>query len=312
MGLVALAAVVACGGKGTPGPDDNENNNGGNGGNGGQPGVVPVIVFDMVVGGNRDIYSVKADGSALTRLTTAAVEDRHPTAAGQRVVFMSAGENGRPELFSVSLASKLQARLTDSPNFIELDPALSPDGKRLAYSLAVTTEEGSATKIVVADWEAVGAKVAAPAFGFAETIESSASWAPDSKRLVFVSTTNGTADLFVMDLSGSEPVVTPFQVADGAQIDPAWSPDGSTIAFASSVDGNTDIYVAPATGGTPTRLTTRAGADGSPTWLADGRIAFIAFEGNASRLRIVDPKAPDQITDVNIAEGSPMRPAGVR
>src|SRR5215208_6723543 len=290
--LTLVAGVAACGGASGVGPDDDDD--GGNGGNGGTPGAVPVIVFDMVVDGNRDIYSVKADGSDLTRLTTSPGDDRHPTAAGTRVVFTSNRNSGAAELYTVSLATKNEARLTESPNRQELDPAISPDGKRLAFSAAG----------------------GAPAFGYEGAVESSASWSPDGTRLVFASTQSGTADIYILDLGQSgAPKVTPFQgtTTTEADFEPAWSPDGKSIAFTSNrAGGDAEIYVAAVAGGEPVRLTTRAGTDASPTWLSDGRIAYVAWDGDSSRLRIVDPKNPAQPVDVNIGAGSPQRPAGVR
>jgi len=316
LALLALAAgVAACGGASGVGPDDDDD--GGNGGNGGTPGAVPVIVFDMVVDGNRDIYSVKADGSDLTRLTTSPGDDRHPTAAGTRVVFTSNRNSGAAELYTVSLATKNEARLTESPNRQELDPAISPDGKRLAFSAAGgAVVGGGATKIWVGDNEAFSAAVAAPAFGYEGAVESSASWSPDGTRLVFASTQSGTADIYILDLGQSgAPKVTPFQgtTTTEADFEPAWSPDGKSIAFTSNrAGGDAEIYVAAVAGGEPVRLTTRAGTDASPTWLSDGRIAYVAWDGDSSRLRIVDPKNPAQPVDVNIGAGSPQRPAGVR
>jgi hypothetical protein len=47
-----------------------------------------MILFDMVVDGNRDLYHAAPDGRDLERLTTHAAADYDPTVAGDPVVFV--------------------------------------------------------------------------------------------------------------------------------------------------------------------------------------------------------------------------------
>src|SRR5690625_4538791 len=93
----------------------------------------PFVAFDLLIGGNRDIYRVDLDGSGLERLTTSPAEDREPTVAGESVVFVSY-RDGNAELYALSLADPEAApvRLTTTAAS-ETQPALSPDGSRLAF-----------------------------------------------------------------------------------------------------------------------------------------------------------------------------------
>ncbi len=77
---------------------------------------------------------------------------------------------------------------------------------------------------------------------------------------------------------------------------PAVSPDGSQIAFMSDSSGNWEIYVtsayAPAaqTGQEPGRLTRHAARDGLPTWSPDGRwLAFVSERGGAWAVWAIRP-----------------------
>jgi len=92
--------------------------------------------------------------------------------------------------------------------------------------------------------------------------------------VAFLSTRDGTAEIYVMQANGSNPVrLTTNALAEGGKM--GWSPDGSKIAFYAAGDANTGIYVMDADGGNVTRLTQGASNDRSPTWSPDGRrIAF--------------------------------------
>lgn len=64
----------------------------------------------------------------------------------------------------------------------------------------------------------------------------------------------------------------------------SWSPDGERLVFAAKSRAdlgrnlNTDLWLVPRVGGEPRRLTTNPGPDEQPTWLPDGRIAYMRAE----------------------------------
>ncbi|WP_299535401.1 TolB family protein [Ulvibacterium sp.] len=98
-----------------------------------------------------------------------------------------------------------------------------------------------------------------------------------SSKILFTSTRDGNAEVYVMDFDGSNPTrLTNNQAYDG---DATWSPDGSQIAFSSNRDGNLEIYIMDADGSNVKRITNNPGEDNSPTWSPDG--SMIAF--NTSR-----------------------------
>ena len=92
-----------------------------------------------------------------------------------------------------------------------------------------------------------------------------------------------------MTLGGSQSLLAGGSSAD---VEAAWSPDGTRIAFASNRTGDTELYILTVATSTVTRLTTRAGSDGAPTWLADGRIVYTCTQGAQFRLCIIDPANP--------------------
>lgn len=246
--------------------------------------LLPVVVFDRSVSGNRDLYRVALDGSDLVRMTTATGDDVNPTVGGNTVVWTSF-RTGNAELWSMPLAGGTETRLTTT-SAAETDPALSYDGTRLAY---VTNAQLGTGKVWTAAPNMTGAARATPAgFGLDGAPEIGPAWAPTGNHLALVSTGNGSPDLFDFAMPGTPRLLAGS--ADFSEVDPAWSPDGTHIVYVSTVTGGGDLYLIRVSDGQVTRLTAREGADAAPTWLRDGRIVYQEW-GAASTvtLRWLDP-----------------------
>src|SRR5690349_24727341 len=95
------------------------------------PPPPPVIVFDWLRNGNRDIYRATLDGTDTVRLTSNPGDDQHPTERAGVVVFTSY-RDGNGELYTVPSTGGTERRLTNTAAN-ETQPALSPDGRHIAY-----------------------------------------------------------------------------------------------------------------------------------------------------------------------------------
>jgi TolB protein len=247
-----------------------------------QARLLPVVLFDRVVGGNRDLYRVALDGSDLVRLTTHAAEEMNPTTGGGRVVFTSY-RDGNAELYSMPLAGGAETRLTSTAAF-ETEPALNREGTRLAYA----SDASGVSTVFVASADGTGAvRAAAAGFGFAGAPEASPAWFPGGQRLALVGTPNGTADIFDLASAGGMPSL--LRGGEGAEVTPAFSPDGRHLSYASTAPGNAELYVLTLATGAVSRLTNRAGTDASGTWTHDGRIVYLAYTATGNEVRWVDP-----------------------
>lgn len=261
----------------------------------------PAVVFDMSVGGNRDIYRVALDGGELARLTQHASDDRDPTVGGGNVTFVTF-RHGNGELYTLPLAGGAETRVTTTSRS-ESAPALSADGQRLAYA----TDPSGVAKLWTAMATGSGAAAAAPNFGFDGSPETSPTWAPSGGRLAFVGTAGGSADIFQLEL-GKAPELLIGGTA--AEVDPAWSADGQWVAFASTREGDAALFIVRVSDRAVTRLTTRTGTEAEPAWTRDGRLVYTEFlAAGQSRLVWIDPAAPQTVNVIPVQGGSPRRPA---
>jgi dipeptidyl aminopeptidase/acylaminoacyl peptidase len=110
------------------------------------------------------------------------------------------------------------------------DPTISPDGKWVA--LAVSTPDMSANRNASNIWiVSTGGGEAAQLTQSGH--DSSPAWSPDGKTLAFLSSRDGSSQVYVLSMDGGEAhAVT--HLSTGADM-VRWSPDGKAIVFTSSV-----------------------------------------------------------------------------
>src|SRR2546427_9838926 len=142
------------------------------------PRVVPppVIVFDWLRNGNRDIYRAALDGKDTVRLTSAPGDDQHPTERAGTVVFTSY-RDGHGQLYAVAATGRGTARRLTNTEFNETQPALSPDGTKIAY----LTDSSGVPKLWLCAADGSGRRPLTAGVGFAGSVEASPSWAPGSE-----------------------------------------------------------------------------------------------------------------------------------
>src|SRR6202050_423822 len=110
------------------------------------------------------------------------------------------------------------------------DPQISPDGKWVTFGVA--TPDLDANHLVKNVW------VVSVSDGKARQItqggsDERARWAPDGKSLSFLSSRDGTPQVYIVPADGGEPIKV-TSLSGGADNE-LWSPDGKWISFTSSV-----------------------------------------------------------------------------
>jgi secreted trypsin-like serine protease len=136
--------------------------------------------------------------------------------------------------------------LGNNDNNAEDNPAVSPDGARIAYVFAnndihVMNADGSGVKRITTD----------------RNTNQDPAWSPDNKRIVFSRKgLQNRQDLFVVNSDGTG-LRNLTNTPDISEEDPAWSPDGSQIAYTAvgCAGGGRCVYVMAANGTKPENLT---------------------------------------------------------
>ena len=116
----------------------------------------------------------------------------------------------------------------------------------------------------------------------------SSSWAPDGRRVAYVSFESGRPAIIIQDIvTGSRSRVAEYRGLNSA---PVFSPDGNRLALVLSRDGNAEIYVKDLLTGELRRITRYPSAiDTEPSWTADGTgLIFTSDRGGRPQIYRMD------------------------
>jgi hypothetical protein len=150
-------------------------------------------------------------------------------------------------------------------------PALSPDGRKVAFSVA-DPSNGDNWDIYVINVDGTGLTNLT---NHPEFDGWRPAWSPDGQQIAFFSTRDDPIndEVYVMNADGSNVRRLTDNPADDANM--TWSPDGTRIAWETNREGDFDIWIMDADGSNPTGLTVDPADDEWPAWSPDGtKIAF--------------------------------------
>ena len=238
-----------------------------------------------------------------------AVELTHPRGAydyqpdvsadGNGVVF-SRYDGNAIELWRLDLKSGREQQLT-SGKAVNVEPRLSPDGKRLAW---VSTHGTGHFNLFVADIAPSGLSNARPLLGERKSKISryyysafdhalNPSWTPDGKRILYVTNNEvawGTGDIWSVAVDDPKDRRKVLSEETSWSARPETSPDGKQLLFA-SYHGRQwrQLWLTTPDGSAPLPLTFGDFDRSSARWSPDGeRIALISNEGGNTNLAVRD------------------------
>ncbi|GAB3157781.1 serine hydrolase [Amycolatopsis stemonae] len=114
-------------------------------------------------------------------------------------------------------------------------PALSPDGTRIAYVLRTADRDQDEDTRSLWQVATAGGEARRLTRGKADVAPA---WSPDGTRIAFLRAQDGPAQLWLLPADGGEPEqVTTLPLGAGT---PVWRPDGAEIAFSAPVDLNAE------------------------------------------------------------------------
>jgi len=140
-------------------------------------------------------------------------------------------------------------RLTTQPGEASF-PAISPDGKWLAYYRILDGRR---------DIMVMSLSTGQPQqFTDHPDDDVQPTWSPDATQLAFISKRSGSWQLWIAGIKDGRPQGDPWQLTDweATAMGPSWSPDGGLIAFLGHQGNRPDVFVvAPVAGSLPRRIT---------------------------------------------------------
>jgi Tol biopolymer transport system component len=242
--------------------------------NGGVPAASPDakrIAFTSNVDGTSDIYLINADGTGRTRVTnTPAVEGAPSWSADGKELLFAIGRD-TAHFYAISPSGTGQRELA---TLVGNGPALSPDGKSIAYTAGKFPNATSA--ISGLDGSNARSLTTTPAFNFA--------WSPNGKQIAYtLLTADRKVEVWLANADGtSQRRLMENDSTRGGPQWPAWSPDGKRLAVhvgkygQNQAEHTAHIWVIDVATGAKTKLAAHDTPylDETPSWLGNSRIVF--------------------------------------
>jgi Tol biopolymer transport system component len=181
-----------------------------------------------------------------------------------------------------------------SSELLQSQPAVSPDGRRIAYStltlnwdvLRIDLESGQISPLIA------GARY-----------DGWPTWTPTGDHVIFTTTRSGRVELWWKSIAEGweRPLITPEDFSDVSTrmlSQAAVSPNGRTVVYQRFSDTGIQLFMSPLSGGKPVVLTTpEVGRSDFATWSPDGTwIAFFA-QNRIYKLRPGSQAAPVVVRD---------------
>jgi TolB protein len=222
---------------------------------------------------------------------------------GTHIYFVS-NRTGHQEIWMMDPDGKNQRQITHY-NSDSIEPVASPDGTKVAFTSWAHVTPG----IFVFSVDPVREL---RFYNQSASVNSSPSFAPDGKQIIYSSSSGKCCRIFIANLDG-----TGFRaVSSLAAIDtePKINPKtGSEILFTSGRSGPQQIYKMNMDGADVERLTDGTGEAGNPAWHPDGQIMAFAwtrgFMAGNWNIFLMDVASRRIMTQLTHSEGKNEHPS---
>lgn len=211
------------------------------------------LIYASDAAGTVNLWKVSVAGGPPQRLTVGGINAYYPSISRQgRLAYTQI--SGATPIYKVALTganrnNHAAEKLTASTR-ADLNPQISPDGKRIAFSsdrsgdyeIWISDSDGS-NPIQLTTFR--GAHVGSPR------------WSPDGRQIVFDGRESNMGDIYLVNIEGGAPRLITTEPSDDSV--PSWSRDGRWIYFASDRSGDQQVWKVPVDGGPALQVTKRGG-----------------------------------------------------
>jgi TolB protein len=265
-----------------------------------QPGA-PWLAFVSRRSGSYDLYVARADGTCERPLNADASIDLAPTWGTTGSIAFASDRGGLQRVWLHDLASGRETML-DTGTIAAAAPSFSPDGLTIAF-------EGRPAGATTVDVFVVPAAGGTPTPLTSHAADDTGpAWAPDGRRLYFLSSRTGAFEVFSVPAEGGEAT----QVTTGSKIigRPVASPDGSALYFARRATGSTTEVVRFELATKVATPVTGAG-ESEPALSPDGTLLAtrsLRYDDRNPEVVVsaIDGSAPVRVTRDPSADGAPV------
>ena len=210
----------------------------------------------------EQIFTINADGSAETQLTSGPVVNRAPrwSPDGTQIVFESnrnqSADNPR-DIYIMNADGSNLRQITNQDGW-QGGPAWSPDGTRLAFHTKTTDQFEIALLDLSSGQQSTLAALDEEAFW--------PDWSPDGTKVAFMTGAGNDTGIYVVDVANAELSELTDELGAGINRWPRWSPDGTQLAFESQRSDRWQVYVYTFDDGAVRKISDGQRNDRWPTW----------------------------------------------
>ena len=184
------------------------------------------------------------------------------------------------DLWALDVASGARRQITEGLRAAE--PALSPDGRTLAFDIVEAGGRSLVTMDVAGEHAGQMRRLISNRDDFSQIYTPS--WSPDGRTIAFSWwRAGGFRDVWLIDVASG--ALTQLTADRALDLDPRWSPDGKYLYFSSDRSGVYNLYAWERASGALWQVTNLIGGAFDLAIAPDGRRAvFVGFEADGWRL----------------------------